>query len=354
MSFTEERLELGIDYGTVGGFRFSTTVIVDGAGNEQRNANWIQPLGRWQIGDRTLNREALSYFLDFLTDRKGAQEGFRFRDWADYEAQGQYLGTGDGNTTQFQLVKSYSIGLYTAIRAIQKPVGGTIKIYLDGTQITEWDDWWVDEVTGILAFVTAPEDGVGITADFEFDVPVRFEQDKLDFRFDAYVDEDGSVEVIFHLSSLTLLEIRLPTLLSIPLETFPARFEDILNLGFDYGTVGGPAYSTTITGVGAGYERRENNWEQSRGRWQIGDRTLRRSQLDYLISFFRIVKGAASGFIYKDWASNRDVPVRFEQDSIEFRFDAYDPESKEVIFYLAGLPVVEILPVEEEVIDNPI
>lgn len=351
MSFSENRLELGIDYGTVGGFRCSTTVIVDGAGNEQRNANWLQPLGRWQIGDRTLNQEDLNYFLDFHSARKGAAEGFRFRDWADYEALSQLIGTGDGTTSEFQLIKSYSIGAYTAIRAITKPVGDTVRVYFDGVELS---DWWVDVTTGIITFAVAPEYGVEIAADFEFDVPVRFEQDKIDFRFDAYADDEGIVDVVFHLSSLVLLEVRLSPALPIFFDSIPARIDATLDLGFDYGTVGGPAYSTTITGVGAGYERRESNWEQSRGRWQIGDRTLRRSQLDYLISFFRTVRGAGAGFTYKDWASNREVPVRFEQDSIEFRFDAYDSELKEVIFYLAGLPVVELLPVEEEVIDNPI
>lgn len=336
MNFAETRLELGIDYGTVGGPRFSTSIIVDGSGAEQRNANWTQSLGRWQLGERSLSQDELDYFLDFHAARKGAAEGFRFRDWADYQGKSQPLGTGDGTKTQFQLVKKYTIGAYSAIRPVLKPIGGTVKVYSNGIP---QDTVSVDVATGIVTFQAAPSLGAALTADFEFDVPVRFEQDKVDFRFDAY---EAAGRAIFNLAPLSVVEIRIPPVIAVPPSAVHSRIDETLDLGYDYGTVGGPAYNTNITTVGAGYERRENNWNASRGRWQIGDRTLTRAELDYLIAFFRVTNGSATEFDYQDWQRDRSVPVRFEQDSIEFRFDALEPETGEAIFYLAGLPLTEI------------
>lgn len=340
MSFAETRLELGIDYGTVGGPRFSTSILVDGSGGEQRNANWGQPLGRWQIGDRKLTQFELDYFLDFHSNRKGAAEGFRFKDWTDYQASMQPIGIGNGSKTQFQLIKRYTIAAYTAIRPILKPVGGTVNIYSNGIAISS--GWIADLTTGVITFANPPANGAAITADFEFDMPVRFEQDNIEFRFEAIEVATGNA--IFFLQSLSVAEVRLTPDTPIPFSPVPQTIAQTLNLGYDYGTVGGPAYNTRIATIGGGHERRTSNWNKPRGRWQVGDRTLNRAELDYLIAFHRIVRGAAVEFMFNDWQRDQNTPVRFEEDSLSVRFDAYDPESGEAIFYLAGLSLVETVP----------
>ncbi|RMD47084.1 MAG: TIGR02217 family protein, partial [Alphaproteobacteria bacterium] len=40
-------------------------------------------------------------------------------------------------------------------------------------------DWEVDVTTGVITFTTAPGDGAEVTAGFEFDVPVRFDTDRI-------------------------------------------------------------------------------------------------------------------------------------------------------------------------------
>jgi uncharacterized protein (TIGR02217 family) len=40
--------------------------------------------------------------------------------------------------------------------------------------------------TGLVTFITAPAAGAAITADFEFDVPVRFDTDRLEFRLETH------------------------------------------------------------------------------------------------------------------------------------------------------------------------
>jgi uncharacterized protein (TIGR02217 family) len=84
---------------------------------------------------------------------------------------GQLLGTGDDTQTQFQLVKHYPSGSVVEVRTITKPVAGTVRVYLD--DVEQASVWSVDTTTGLVTFSAAPALGVEVTADFEFDVPVR-------------------------------------------------------------------------------------------------------------------------------------------------------------------------------------
>jgi uncharacterized protein (TIGR02217 family) len=115
--------------------------------------------------------------IAFFRARRGKAYGFRFKDWTDYKADGQLLGTGDDATTQFQLVKHYPSGSVIEVRTITKPVAGTVKVYLDG--IEQLSGWSVDTTTGLVTFGTPPALGVEVTGDFEFDVPVRFDTDHM-------------------------------------------------------------------------------------------------------------------------------------------------------------------------------
>jgi uncharacterized protein (TIGR02217 family) len=48
--FHEVRFPDNIAYGATGGPEFATTVVVTGAGHEQRNVNWTEARGRWDVG----------------------------------------------------------------------------------------------------------------------------------------------------------------------------------------------------------------------------------------------------------------------------------------------------------------
>jgi uncharacterized protein (TIGR02217 family) len=86
--------------------------------------------------------------------------------------------------TQFQLVKHYPSGSVIEVRTITKPVAGTVEVYLDG--IEQLSGWSVDTTTGLVTFGTAPPLGVEVTADFEFDVPVRFDTDHMAVTIESY------------------------------------------------------------------------------------------------------------------------------------------------------------------------
>ncbi len=194
-------MNLGFDFGTLGGPEFNTTVIVLGSGYEQRNANWAQSRGRWQIGDRLYDRAELEYLITFFRAMRGAANSFRFKDWADYQGINEVVGVADNSTTQFQLTKTYAIGGQSQTRPIKKPVTGTTTVQVAGVEQTGVS---VDTTTGIITFDDAPTTG-NITASFEFDTPVRFEQDKFESRFDGSDGRDS----VFYVSSLSVIEVRI-------------------------------------------------------------------------------------------------------------------------------------------------
>jgi uncharacterized protein (TIGR02217 family) len=81
-------------------------------------------------------------------------------------------------------VKEYPSGSVIEVRTITKPVAGTVKVYLDGVE--QLSGWSVDTTTGLVTFSTAPAAGVEITADFEFDVPARFDTDHMAVTIESY------------------------------------------------------------------------------------------------------------------------------------------------------------------------
>jgi uncharacterized protein (TIGR02217 family) len=182
--FHEVQFPDNIAYGATGGPEFATTVVATGGGHEKRNVNWSEARGRWDVASGLKKPAQIDELIAFFRARRGKAYGFRFKDWTDYKATGQLLGTGDGLQTQFQLLKQYPSGSVIEVRTITKPVTGTVKVYLDGVQ--QFSGWSVGTTTGLVTFTTAPTVGVEITADFEFDVPVRFDTDHVAVTIETY------------------------------------------------------------------------------------------------------------------------------------------------------------------------
>ena len=182
--FHEVRFPDNIAYGATGGPGFATTVVATAAGHEKRNVNWVQARGRWDVASGLKKQAQIDELIAFFRARRGKAYGFRFKDWTDYKATGQLLGTGDAVETQFQLVKHYPSGSVIEVRTIIKPAVGTVKVYLDGAE--QLSGWLVDTTTGLVAFSTPPALGVEVTADLEFDVPVRFDTDHMAVTIESY------------------------------------------------------------------------------------------------------------------------------------------------------------------------
>lgn len=199
MSFVEIQFPADISYGSSGGPTFSTDVIEAFSGFEQRNINWSASRARYNVAHGVKTQSQLEELIAFFRARQGKAIGFRFKDWTDYQAVAQNIGTGNGSQTVFQLTKKYTSSV-TVTRIIKKPVNNSaLKIYLNA--VLQSSGYTVNYTTGAVTFTTAPGSGVAVTADFEFDVPVRFDTDQLD----AAIDDFGTRSW----SDIPLVEVRL-------------------------------------------------------------------------------------------------------------------------------------------------
>ncbi|RMH50472.1 MAG: TIGR02217 family protein [Alphaproteobacteria bacterium] len=207
MAFHEVRFPDDISRGARGGPERRTQIVELASGDEERNASWANSRRRYDVAYGIRRADDLAAVVAFFEARNGRLYGFRFKDWADWKsclpsgtpaATDQAIGTGDGTTTAFQLVKAYASGAHVWTRAITKPVAGSVLVAIDGVE--QASGWTVDTTTGVVTFDAAPASGATITAGFEFDVPVRFDTDTLDVTLD--IERLGSI------TSIPLLEIR--------------------------------------------------------------------------------------------------------------------------------------------------
>lgn len=184
MAFHEVQFPADIAFGATGGPAYATDIVELASGHEQRNLRWAAARARYNVAHGVKTQAQLEALIAFFRARKGRAHGFRFKDWQDYRAAGQALGTGDGAATAFQLVKHYTSGAVTETRVIKKPVAGTVKLYLDAVE--QAGGWTVNAATGVVSFSVAPGNGVAVSADCEFDVPARFGTDHLSARMESF------------------------------------------------------------------------------------------------------------------------------------------------------------------------
>lgn len=188
MAFDEVRLPTGVERGAVGGPGFLTNVVALNSGREQRNSLWSVDRGRWDIGYGIQTRADALAVRDFFMARLGRARGFRFRDWTNYTTENFETGVhtqqptserGDGSETVFQMYYRYQdTGGFYYEKAIYKPVASSITVYIDGEEVTTGVS--VDRTTGLISFASAPNYGRDVTWTGTFDLPVRFDTDKLD------------------------------------------------------------------------------------------------------------------------------------------------------------------------------
>lgn len=184
----EVRLPENHSFGAVSETTWATDISRTPRGREQRNKLLSRPRRRFEIDYQNREQPLHDQVLAFHLMAGGAFECFRYKDWRDYSATNQPLGTGTGALTTFQLKRTYSdvpLGGTAHVRVIDKPVQGTVKIYKAGVLQTETAHYSVNYTTGLVTFVSAPSLGQAITADFEFDVRARFEDDTLESEITA-------------------------------------------------------------------------------------------------------------------------------------------------------------------------
>lgn len=197
MSFHEVRFPTQIARQSQGGPERRTDVVVLGSGAEERNARWADSRRSYNAGYGVKSLEDLHAVIAFFEERRGRLHGFRWRDHADWKscapeaapaATDQVIGSGDGTTRTFQLVKTYGGAFAPWVRRVTKPVAGSILVAVAGITKSESIDYSVDDSTGVITFAPAetPIVGAVVTAGFAFDVPVRFDTDRLEVNLQGF------------------------------------------------------------------------------------------------------------------------------------------------------------------------
>lgn len=210
--FHEIRFPTAISRASHGGPERRTDVVVLGSGAEERNARWADSRRSYNAGYGVKSLDDLHAVIAFFEERRGRLIGFRWRDPVDCKscppegtpaALDQTIGTGDGATIAFQLRKTYGSAFNPWTRDIRKPVAGSVLIAVAGAAQAPGAAYTVDDTTGIVAFQPGhtPGPGQAITAGFEFDVPVRFDTDRLEVNIQGF--RHGAIP------SIPVVEIRL-------------------------------------------------------------------------------------------------------------------------------------------------
>lgn len=209
--FLEIQFPCGVSMGSTAGPERRTEIVTLGSGFEERNSRWSDSRRVYNAGYGLKSLNDIHNVVDFFEEARGKLYGFRWKDYIDFKscqpensvtALDQTIGIGDGTTSTFQLKKRYGSGSTPWYRDIKKPVAGTVRIAVNGVVKTITTHFTVDTTTGLVVFTSGniPTVGQIITAGYEFDVPVRFDTDKLEISVSSF--QRGEIP------SIPIVEIR--------------------------------------------------------------------------------------------------------------------------------------------------
>lgn len=200
--FIEERFPEVISVGSVGGPEFYTTVDEVGAGFEYRNANWAQPRHRYDVATGITSQEELMEVRAWHLAMHGRATGFRFQDPQDfssapdgYSEPGPYdsKAVQDPNNPFVWYLRKDYLGFS---RDILKPAPEhKVLVSANDTLLEQDVDYTVDYTKGTLTFLT-PEAPYDVSCGFYFDVPVRFESDLFQARWDDVNLLSGNISLV--------------------------------------------------------------------------------------------------------------------------------------------------------------
>lgn len=196
MTFHEVRFPTDISRRSQGGPERRTDIVVLGSGFEERNARWADSRRSYDAGYGVKSLDDLHKVISFFEERRGRLYPFRWRDPADWSSTlpsqetspaDQSLGLGDGERAEFQLTKRYGSGETAWLREIKKPVEGSVVVAVDGNTLVEGTQFIVDYTLGAVTFLPGHIPAVDhlITAGYMFDVPVRFDTDRLELNMEG-------------------------------------------------------------------------------------------------------------------------------------------------------------------------
>ena len=191
MAFHEVRFPDDISRGARGGPERRTQIVELASGDEERNASWADSRRRYDAAYGIRRADDLAAVIAFFEARNGRLHGFRWKDWGDHKSglpstpvdadrpgarhrRRRHRGVPAGEALRERRAglgpadreagRGHRAGRARRRRAALRLVGR--------------------RGTGVVTFAAAPAAGVLVTAGFEFDVPVRFDTDRLDVTWD--------------------------------------------------------------------------------------------------------------------------------------------------------------------------
>ncbi|MEM1376203.1 MAG: DUF2460 domain-containing protein [Pseudomonadota bacterium] len=160
--------------------QFAVDVVSLSSGAEHRNARTGWPKRRYilPVGPRPLVE--LEAIMSFFAARGGPLRAFRYRDPFLYSTSASgaetpfdvEIGTGDASAITFQMKRNDAVPL-------TKPILGTVRVAVDGVELTPDTQFTADTGTGLITLASPPSANAVVTAGSEFDIPVRFENETL-------------------------------------------------------------------------------------------------------------------------------------------------------------------------------
>lgn len=204
MTFHDVRLPVDVEKGALGGPGFHTSITPLASGREQRNVDWARVRGEWDVGygimkqNEDLIEADLETIIAFFYAREGMAHGFRFKDWSDFRigdvdnptTNNQSIGTGDAAEDTFSIFKRYSSGSTDYDRPITHLVTGKTIALVDDVVVSAT----FDLLLGTVVYDSTPGGSTDVQVAVEFDIPVRFNTDRLDLNILMF--ERGSWENI--------------------------------------------------------------------------------------------------------------------------------------------------------------
>ncbi len=209
MAVLTQRFDEAVERGAAGGHGHFRTVVVVGAGGfEDRNQEWEDARGRWNVG-RAIeatgqHEEARRLFYK----ARGQLHDFRFRDWNDFQCArtGDDKGRLTGSGTAWQANKVYGADepSYEYVRPLYRIESGSDQIWRNGALQARGADYTIDVDTGV---VTSAISWTGATLEFacRFDVLCHFEFDEFTARA---IYRRSDADLLFKWDDIRIVETR--------------------------------------------------------------------------------------------------------------------------------------------------
>jgi uncharacterized protein (TIGR02217 family) len=211
-SFHDVLFPPAVSFGATGGPERRNEIVALTSGREKRNARFSQSRYHYDAGTGVKSLDDLHDVVAFFEARRGSLHAFRFREpfhrkscrpTETPSALDQSIGIGDGATDRFPLVKVYGTGDDAYRRLVMKPVASTLRVAVSGVELSAPAAFAFDDATGEIVFAAGavPGNGLAVTCGYEFDVPVRFDTERLSISLKAF--KAGQIP------SIPLIEVQL-------------------------------------------------------------------------------------------------------------------------------------------------